>query len=92
MKNSPGGRIFLLFCRIGSSYGADAGAGTAFDALLGVYNVFAVTLGNSRNGALSLARTAAQTFVIDNVCHNNTSISFILIQYNTKNPFCQMFL
>ena len=67
--------MFLIYCLlfggIGSSYGANACACTAFDALLRVYHVFAVTLGYSGNRALSRASSAAQAFVAYNVCHIN---------------------
>ena len=56
-----------------STYRALSCACSAVDALLGIDLELAVCHGDSANGALSLARTAADTSVTNLICHNNTS-------------------
>lgn len=63
----PGLFIFLLCLR--SVNGTDTCACTAVDALIGIYHVLAVTLGNCFNGATFRAGTARNAIVVNFVCH-----------------------
>ena len=64
-----GALTLALLRRIGSAHQANAGAGAAIDALVGVYFVFAVPFGDSTHGAFRFTSAATDTFVVDNISH-----------------------
>ena len=69
------GTVWFVFVMprsaFGGIYGANAGAGTAIDALIGIDYVLSVFVnGDSGYGTFCFAGAAAQTqLFVDNVCH-----------------------
>ena len=56
-------------CLLRSAYRACVCARAAIDALIGIDYIYAVTLGNSLNGALSCACAATDAIFGNLVCH-----------------------
>lgn len=72
-----GGIFFALSALLRSTNGADTCASTAVDTSISVYNILAVTLGNSTNGTTLSASAASDTFIRNLISH-----SFILLNYS----------
>ena len=62
---------------MGSTNGANAFAGTALNAFVGVNLIFAVTLIDSANRAFLCAGTAFDASITDFICHKKQT-SFVL--------------
>ena len=85
MKRAPSLRKRLLCSLLAladSSGGAGASASTAIDAGISVDNVLAIALGNSAYGTFCCAASAANTRIIDNVCHWNYLLNIMSISGN----------
>ena len=54
---------------LGSVNRTNACAGAAINAKVGVYNINAVALSDSANGAFSLTCTASNACIGNNICH-----------------------
>ena len=76
-KPPPGSALLKLFhsgpkpgsALLGSANRASAGASAAIDAGIGIDHIFAVALGDSSNGAFAGASAAGNTFVADDIGH-----------------------
>lgn len=75
-ENAPSLVSFFLFPHpelrfLGSVYGAGVGTGAAIDALVGIDDVLAVSLGNGLGGTIGSAGAAVDASIADFVSHGS---------------------